>query len=240
MSFMGTLTKVAMGFAAAKGLEQYQKMGGMSGLQAAMGGGSGNMMESMGQMAEKFGMPGGANALTDMMSKFGMGDMMKAPSSQQQAGMAGLGGLMAAMGSAATAGAAPMTQMFEAMADKNPLNPMIEDNAKLMIRAMIQAAKADGEIDGEEQKKILEALGDDATKEEIAFVKKQLAAPVDFVALAEDTQDQMKGQVYGMSLMAIRLDSQAEKAYLDNLSKALGLSDTARKGLHKSMGAPTP
>ena len=38
MSFMGTLTKVAMGFAAAKGLEQYNKMGGMAGLQSAMGG----------------------------------------------------------------------------------------------------------------------------------------------------------------------------------------------------------
>ena len=239
MSFMGTLTKVAIGFAAAKGLQQYQKMGGMSGIQEAMGGSSGNLTDSLGEMAEKFGMPGGKQGMQDMMSKFGFGGAA-AGSDAEQAGMAGFGGLMAAMGGAATAGAAPAKQMFEAMAEKNPLNPMMEDNAKLMIRAMIQAAKADGEIDAEEQKKILDALGEDATKEEIAYVKKELAAPLDLAGLAADTQDQMKAQVYGMSLMAIRLDSEAEKTYLDNLSKALGLTDTTRKGLHKSMGAPAP
>lgn len=233
MSFMGTLTKVAMGFAAAKGIEQYTKMGGMAGLQSAMGGQSGaDMVNNLGDMAEKFGLPGGKQGVQDMMSRMGFGG---AAGDSQQAGMAGLGGLMAAMGGAASAGNTPMTQMFEAMAEKNPLNPMVEDNAKLMIRAMIQAAKADGEIDAEEQAKIIEHLGD-ATPDELEYVKEQLAAPLDLEGLAASTQDQMKAQVYAMSLMAIRLDSNAEKLYLDNLSQALGLSDAARQGIHSSMG----
>ena len=234
MSFMGTLTKVAMGFAAAKGLEQYNKMGGMAGIQSAMGGKQGaDMVNQLGDMAEKFGMPGGKQSVQDMMARMGFGT--QATSDSQQAGMAGFGGLMSAMGGAAAAGAAPMTQMFEAMAQKNPLNTMVEDNAKLMIRAMIQAAKADGEIDAEEQAKIMDYIGD-ATPEELDYVKEQLAAPLDLEGLAASTQDQMKAQVYAMSLMTIRLDSQAEKLYLDNLSKALGLNDTTRKEVHASMG----
>lgn len=232
MSFMGTLTKVAIGFAAAKGVSQYQKMGGMAGIQASMAGqGGADMVDNLGQMAEKFGIPGGKQGISEMMSKFGIGT----DAGGDQAGMAGLGGLMAAMGGAAATTAAPATQMFEAMAEQNPLNPMVEDNAKLMLRAMIQAAKADGEIDAEEQAKIMEHLGD-ASPEEIAFVKEQLAAPVDFAALAQDTSEQMKAQVYGMSLMAIRVDSDAEKAYLDGLAQALGLSEEIRTGIHKSMG----
>ena len=98
------------------------------------------------------------------------------------------------------------------------------------------AAKADGEIDAEEQAKIIEHLGD-VTPEELDYVKEQLAAPLDLEGLAASTQDQMKAQVYAMSLMAIRLDSNAEKMYLDNLARALGLSDGDRSGIHNAMGA---
>lgn len=231
MSFMGTLTKVAMGFAAAKGMDQYKKMGGMAGLQSAMSGSGGDMAGSLGEMAEKFGLPGGKQGVQDMMAKFGL----SGTGGGKEADMAGLGGLMAAMGGAAAASSTPMTEMFEAMAEKNPITPMVEENARLMIRAMIQAAKADGEIDAEEQAKIIDHLAD-ADPEEIAFVKEQLAAPLDVEALARDTQDQMKAQVYSMSLMAIRLDSAAEKAYLDRLGSALGLSPAARDGMHRSVG----
>ena len=105
-----------------------------------------------------------------------------------------------------------------------------EENAKLMIRAMIQAAKADGEIDDEERAKIMEHLGE-LEPEELAFVKAELAAPVDVNALAMDTGEQMKAQVYAMSLMAIRVDKASEAAYLDGLAAALALQaceDTAR------------
>ena len=78
----------------------------------------------------------------------------------------------------------------------------MEENAKLMIRAMIQAAKADGEIDLEEQQKILAKLGE-IGPEERAFVEAEMRKPVDIMGLAQDTGDAMKAQVYAMSLMAV-------------------------------------
>lgn len=249
MSFVNTLAKVAIGFAAAKGIDKYRQMGGMAGIQAAMGqpGGSGgaSMADSLGEMAEKMGMPGGRNAMSSLMSQFGMGGGGGggggmagggAGAGAGDAGMAGLGGLMAAFGGGAAAGA-PATQMLEALAEKNPMTPMVEDNARLMIRAMVQAAKADGEIDADEQARILEHLGD-ASPEEIAYVREQLNAPLDLAGLANDTNAQARGQVYGMSLMAISLDSQAEATYLANLARALGLSDVQRTAIHNAMGVP--
>ena len=62
MSFMKTLASVAVGFAAAKGLEKYQKMGGMAGLQDMMQGAGGGLgMDQIGKMAEQFGLPGGGD-----------------------------------------------------------------------------------------------------------------------------------------------------------------------------------
>ena len=111
----------------------------------------------------------------------------------------------------------------------------MEENAKLMIRAMIQAAKVDGEIDADERARILEVLGD-VDAEERAFVEAQMAAPVDPTALAADTSEQMKSQVYATSLMAVKLDSAPEAQYLDGLAQALGLSDATRARVHAAMG----
>ncbi|MEC8582590.1 MAG: DUF533 domain-containing protein, partial [Pseudomonadota bacterium] len=54
-----------------------------------------------------------------------------------------------------------------------------EADAALMLRAMIQAAKADGHIDEQEKAAILDVVGDDATEEDIAFLKAELSAPLD-------------------------------------------------------------
>ncbi|MEV8466562.1 DUF533 domain-containing protein [Fluviibacterium sp. DFM31] len=244
MSFMRTLATVAMGFAAAKGMDKFKNMGGMAGMQDMMsgmtGGGSGlggmgmgGMTDQIAQMAEKMGVPGGGKAVKDMMSSFGgMGG-----SSNDGAAAMGLGGLMSAMGGAAAASGQQMDDMLGGMFAKTPVSVAAESNAKLMIRAMIQAAKADGEIDKEEQAKILDQLKD-ADPEEVAFVKAELAAPVDPMGLAQDTGEAMKAQVYSMSLMAVKVDTAAEVTYLRQLSTALGLTDAARDQVHRAMGLP--
>lgn len=227
MSFMKTLINVGIGFAAAKGIEKYSKMGGMSGLQQMMGqsGGGANPMQAMTDMMSS---STGGQAIKDMMGKFGI-------PADSGAGMAGLGGLMASFqGAAATAGGT-MTDVFSALTDGTAAGQIAEDNAKLMIRAMIMAAKADGEIDAEEQATILEHLKD-ADAEEVAFVKEQLAAPLDPMSLAKDASDQTRAQVYATSLMAITVDNQAEVKYLDVLATALGLDDDTRTQIHRQMG----
>ncbi|NOD98289.1 DUF533 domain-containing protein [Ruegeria sp. HKCCD6228] len=232
MSFMKTLASVAIGFAAAKGMEKYQKMGGMARLQDMMqGAGGGFGADQLGKMAEQFGLPGGASGLQDMMSKMGVGG--------STAGAAGLGGLLNAMQGAAKTANQHTGDMMETVFGGTPAGAAMEEQAKLMLRAMIQAAKADGELDEQEKEIILGELGDDVSEEERAFVQEQLNAPIDVMGLAADSGAPLKTQIYATSLAAIRLDNAREASYLRQLSTALGLSDAERDQIHTYMGAPT-
>ena len=98
----------------------------------------------------------------------------------------------------------------------------MEEQAKLMLRAMIQAAKADGELDEQEKEIILGELGDDISDEERAFVQEQLNAPIDVMGLAADSGTPFKTQIYAASLAAIRLDNTREASYLRQLSHRVG------------------
>ncbi len=232
MSFVRTLATLAAGFAAAKGYDQFKKMGGMAGLQKAMADNPAlaNMQEQMGAMMEKMGVPGGAKGFQEMAAQW--------TGASQQAGesaMAGLGGLMSALGGAAAAGTEQAGQMMDTLTGNTAATSTMEENAKLMIRAMIQAAKADGEIDDDEKARILSYLGD-LDPAEKAFVEAELAKPIDVNALAMDTGAQAKAQVYAMSAMAIRVDTHSEASYLDGLAAALGLSETDRAQIHQAMG----
>lgn len=234
MSFMRTLATVAVGFAAAKGVQKYQKMGGMAGMQdmfKGAGAGMTGMTDQLAQMAEKMGVPGGGKAFQDMMGAFGGG------SAGKDATAMGFGGLMSAMGGAAAASGQQMDDLLGGLFANTPVSVAAETNAKLMIRAMIQAAKADGEIDAEEKAKILDQLKG-ADPAEVAYVKEQLAAPLDPMALAAETGEAMKAQVYSTSLMAVKVDSDHEVAYLRQLSSALGLDPAMRDQVHAAMGVP--
>lgn len=234
MSFVKTLTTLAIGFAAAKGVEKVKKMGGVDGMREALrqSGAPGSMADQMGQMAEKFGFPGGADAVRDMMGKMGTqaADMSEATE-------AGLGSLFSAMSGAAATGASSMTDMFASVTAGTPVGEVAEENAKLMIRSMIMAAKADGEIDAEERTKILDQLND-ASEEEMAFVQAELDAPVDPMALAKDAGTTAAAQVYAAALMAIAVDTEAEKVFLNGLAQSLMLDPAKQAEIHQSMGKP--
>jgi len=243
MSFMKTLATVAMGFAAAKGVDRFRQMGGMAGMQEMMrgagaggsGAGMGGMTDQIAQMADRMGMPGGGNAVREMMRNFGMGGARGG-----DAAAAGVGGLMAALGGAAAAGGQQADEMMDGLFKGTPVSVAAENNARLMIRAMIQAAKADGELDAEERAKILEAL-EGASEEEVAFVREQLDAPVDVAGLAADAGESARAQVYSASLMAVRVDNEREIAHLRQLARARGISDEMRDRVHASMGVkPLP
>lgn len=232
MSFVRTLATLAAGFATAKGVEQYRKMGGMAGLQEKLKSSEqlDQMTAQVGQMMEKMGVKDGQAKLEETLRR--MGDTgVKA----SEAATAGMGSLIAAMSGAAAAGTEQVGDMIDAMTGTGAATATMEENAKLMIRAMIQAAKADGEIDADERARILGHLGD-ITDDERAFVEEQMAAPVDPVALANDTSEAMRAQVYATAAMAVRVDNPAEAAYLDSLAKALGLDDTTLTRIRDQMG----
>lgn len=275
MGMMGTLAKIALGYAAARGVDHMSRNQGLGGLlggaqvktgearaeqnpalaamdqvpgmdqlkgmmsqmQEAGAQGLGNMQDMMAKMV---GAGGGAGFdLSAMMAGLTGGDAAKSEGSGSGllsgAGGAGLAGLLAMAGGAAAASGKGVGTLLDQFKE-TPAAPEAEQASALMLRAMIQAAKADGKISKEEQAKILETLGDDADAEDIAFVKAQLKAPVDIGGLAADTPDAQKMQVYSMSLMSIRVDTEAEAQYLDKLAAELGLDQQTVNMLHMQMG----
>ena len=75
------------------------------------------------------------------------------------------------------------------------------------------------------------------TEDERAFIREQMAAPVDAQALAREVPEGAGAQVYLMSLMAIDFDNRKEAEYLHTLATSLGLDKQTVNGIHEQVGA---
>ena len=113
----------------------------------------------------------------------------------------------------------------------------MERRAELLVEAMINAAKADGRVDAEEQQKIVDRLGE-VSREELEFVRRELAGPLDVQGFIGRAPRGMERDVYAVSLMAIDLDSNPEAQYLHQLAQGVGLSADACNEIHEALGAP--
>jgi uncharacterized membrane protein YebE (DUF533 family) len=110
---------------------------------------------------------------------------------------------------------------------------------KTLLKAMISAAKADGQIDQAEMQKIVGKLsGDGVTDAEKQFVLSEMSAPIDIPGLAAEARSPAQAaQIYAASILAIDADTDQEKQYLANLAKALGLDDATVAQLRQMTGA---
>jgi uncharacterized membrane protein YebE (DUF533 family) len=160
-------------------------------------------------------------------------------------GGAARGGAMAVLGTLAlTALRNAQAARAGSAADQTAIDPAdVEavarpDSERLMLAAMISAAKADGTIDQAEMQKIIGKLGE-VTADEKQFVLEQMAAPLDIGALAAQVTGgrAQAAEVYAASLLAVDSDTEQEKAYLRELAKALGLDDGTVAQLHAMTGA---
>ena len=108
----------------------------------------------------------------------------------------------------------------------------------------IAAAKADGQMDGAEIERIMSKIeeGDPADVEQArAFVLEQMRGPSDLAGLVRDVQNPAEAAgVYGAALMAIEVDSPAERDYLARLARELRLEPATVAHLHASLGVPAP
>ena len=261
MSLMKTLAKVAIGVAVAKGASAMMNRaggstgggglmgalaggGGAAGLMGALSGGDqGNAgglgallggaggQAGLGGLLEQLGESGGAGGLQSMLGGL--------------AGSAGagglLGGLAGAMQQRPATNDASFGQVLNSAFDDTP-EPAIEPTADqeamaaLMLRAMIQAAKSDGQLDDAEQEKLVGQLGGDIDAEEATFLREEMQKPVDVNALVSETPQGLGPQVYAMSLLAIDLDNQNEAQYLHQLAQGFGMDATAVNGIHEKLG----
>lgn len=112
-----------------------------------------------------------------------------------------------------------------------------QEQAALIIRAMINAAKSDGNIDEAEQEKIIAKLGD-ITQAEADFVRSEFRAPLNVDEFVRSIPRGMEQQIYAVSLMAINLDDNKEAQYLDQLARGLGIQPQVANQIHEQLGAP--
>ena len=94
-----------------------------------------------------------------------------------------------------------------------------------LIRAMIAAARADGKLEGREGEAIFRAVHDLALDAgEKALLLEEFGKPVDVdVLVAAATTPAVAAEIYAAALLAIELDTPAERAWLSMLASRLGL-----------------
>ena len=114
----------------------------------------------------------------------------------------------------------------------------LRDVATLTVKAMINAAKADGRIDEQEAERLVGKLREDGvTDEEQRFVLEEMRKPLDTDAIVRAVPNQqVAAQIYTASLMAIEVDTDAEKRYLQELAGKLGLNQQVLAYLHQAVG----
>lgn len=110
----------------------------------------------------------------------------------------------------------------------------------LLIRAMIAAANADGKIDGNEMAAIINYLEEAGmTGEERNFIEKEFASPKSIDSILPQIQgEELANQIYAVSLLAIELDTKAERDYLRYLQARLGISDQVARELQRQFEVP--
>jgi uncharacterized membrane protein YebE (DUF533 family) len=214
------------------------------------GSGGGGPLENLSSMLG--GAAGAGGGLGDLFGSI-LGDAEQAVGGRDNLALGGLGALAGAllggggksMGGALGGGLMALlgTMAYKALKDTGAETPDVpigliepktdadreglEQRAELILRAMINAAKADGQIDQGEAQRILGKLQEDGIDaKEQQFLIVEMQKPMDtrqLIAAAEGRQD-VGAEIYAASLLAIEVDTPAEKAYLEQLASGLGLA----------------
>lgn len=115
----------------------------------------------------------------------------------------------------------------------------LEGQAGLIIKAMLNAAKADGQIDRDEVQRILGKLGEAGLDQKTRdFVLAEMNKPMDTEELVAAAQGnpQLGAQLYAASLLGIEVDTPGERAYLEDFARKLGLAPQAVTNLESTLG----
>lgn len=216
-------------------LGQMMGGGGPSGGGAGSGGLGGVLGGLLNSLGNDRSALGGLGALAGAILGGGKGSTMGAVGGGGLALLASL-----ALSALRKAGQQP-TQVPRALQEtETPVQQQeLENEAQILVRAMINAAKADNRIDEAEVKRVLGKLGEDGLtqEEQNAFIA-EAKAPLDLpgVIASAGGDLQMAAQIYAASLLAIEIDTEAERQYVQQLAQGLGLPAEAVAHIQASMG----
>ena len=155
-------------------------------------------------------------------------------------GLMGLLGMMAYKALTSPSAKDLASSATDAMKKYTQQTPQQKSNdAEIILTAMIDAAKSDGQVDSDEVSRIMGNLKNTGVGQEgINFIISKLQAPMETnkILAAVKGRPDLAVQVYSASLMAIEVDTQAEKNYLDKLAKSMGLSAEVVRNIEQMSG----
>ena len=112
-----------------------------------------------------------------------------------------------------------------------------ENLALILVRAMIAAARSDGRLDAQESQAIyqrIESLG--LAPEEQALLVAEMGRPVDMDTIVNSaTCTEVAAEIYLASLLAVDIDTPAEKSYLAMLAARMNLAPELVAELHRQV-----
>jgi uncharacterized membrane protein YebE (DUF533 family) len=251
-------------------------------MRNALGGSSGNPLESLGGMfgGQQGGQQGGGlgDVLAGMLGGGGgdggglggilgnvLNDAGRAVGGNQNLALGGLGALAGAifggggksMGGALGGGvmallASMAFQALKGTGSRSPQVPLglmepqteadrqeLERHAELVLKSMINAAKADGQIDKEEIRRIvgkLQEVGVDAETQQYVMAEMKKPMETQQLVAAAHGRPELAAEMYGASLLAIEVDTPAEKKYLEQLAAGLRVSPEVAQRIQEMVG----
>ncbi|KAB1073770.1 tellurite resistance TerB family protein [Methylobacterium planeticum] len=114
-------------------------------------------------------------------------------------------------------------------APDTPFSQVDEDEARLMLRAMVAATVADGLVDADERRRLdeaVEAAGLD--RDGRAWLEAELADPASIDAIADPVTDpEAAARIYAAARLAIEADTLQERQFLRMLAEALDVPEAA-------------
>jgi len=216
------------------GLLGGQRSGGGLGdaLSSMLGGGGGGLGGVLGDVLNQAGQAAGGKQNLALGGLGALVGSLLGGGGKSLGGALG-GGLMALLGAMAfkalqgsgqSTGRVPLGLLDpQTEADQQEL----ENRTELVLKAMINAAKADGRIDEGEAHRIvgkLQEAGADAGDQRYVLELMRRPMETETLITAADGHPNLAAELYAASLMAIEVDTSAEKAYLGKLASGLGLT----------------
>lgn len=254
----------ASGQAGGKGMGDL--LSGVLGGGKSGGGGIGDMLAGALQRGQSGGPASGSGGLGDLLSGM-LGEAGKAVGGNKNLAVGGLGALIGSllgggkksMGGAVGGGLMALLGVlaFNALKGSGQARPQVplgllepqsdedvrrlESHSELILRAMINAIKADGQIDQDEINRLMgkvEEIGLD--DEGRRYLQEQLRQPMETETLAglARGQAELAAQMYAASLLAIEVDTPAEKSYLEDFAAKLGLDAQVTGRIGQMVGLP--
>ena len=234
-----------------------ESLGGLLGGQRSSGGGLGDILSSAlgggsggglgGMLGEVLNQAGQAAGGKQNLALGGLGALAGALLGGGGKSLGGAlgGGVMALLGAMAfkalqgsgqSTGRVPLGLIEpQTEADRKEL----ENRSELVLKAMINAAKADGKIDEGEAHRIvgkLQESGADADGQRYVLELMRRPMETETLIAAADGHPNLAAELYAASLMAIEVDTSAEQAYLGKLASGLGLSSEVARRIQQMVG----